>query len=104
MTTLPSDAGDGAIGVTWPRHDIDAEWCWRWCCRDDLAVARYYCRVMLTMVLPSHAVVGAAKATWPQCDIDAMSCRQQCLLGLLGHRDFQIRASASWANSNEPPP
>jgi hypothetical protein len=25
---LPSCAGDGAVGLTWPRYDGDAESCW----------------------------------------------------------------------------
>jgi hypothetical protein len=32
-TVLSSHAGDGAAKATWSRHDIDAEPCWRQCCR-----------------------------------------------------------------------
>jgi hypothetical protein len=40
MTVMPSDAGDGTVGATWPRHDVDVESCWR-----------HYCRVMMAMAL-----------------------------------------------------
>jgi hypothetical protein len=25
---MPSHAGDGAVGVTWPQRDVDAKSCW----------------------------------------------------------------------------
>jgi hypothetical protein len=37
-TVLMSHAGDDAARATWPRHDIDAESYWRWCCRVNLAM------------------------------------------------------------------
>jgi hypothetical protein len=46
---LLSHAGDDAAGVTWLRRDVDAESCWRQCCR-----------VILVMTLPgrlSHGVM-----------------------------------------------
>jgi hypothetical protein len=62
-TMLSSHAGDGIARVTWPRHEVDVESCWRQCYRD-----------MLATMLPSHASDGAAGATWPQCDVDTESC------------------------------
>jgi hypothetical protein len=35
---LLSHAGDDAVGATWPRHDVDAESCWRQCCQVMLAM------------------------------------------------------------------
>jgi hypothetical protein len=49
--------------VTQPRRDVDAESCWRWCYRDDLATVRCRCGVVLTTVLPSHANDDTAGAT-----------------------------------------
>jgi hypothetical protein len=40
-TVLLSHAGDGAVKTIWPWYDVDAESCWRRCCR-----------VMLVMTLP----------------------------------------------------
>jgi hypothetical protein len=40
VMVLPSHVGDDAVEVTWPSCDVDAESCWRHCCR-----------VMLMMVL-----------------------------------------------------
>jgi hypothetical protein len=36
---LLSYTSDSAIGVIYPRRDVDAESCWRWCCRVMLATA-----------------------------------------------------------------
>jgi hypothetical protein len=79
---LPSDAGNGATGVTWPQCDVEVESCsrgavescWRRRWRGDLAAARCRCRVMLATMLPSHAGDGATEATWPRRDINAESC------------------------------
>jgi hypothetical protein len=30
---LSSHTSNDATKVTWPRHDVDAESCWRQCCR-----------------------------------------------------------------------
>jgi hypothetical protein len=60
---MPSHAGDGTV-----------ESCWRWQCRDDMAVTRYRCRVMLVTELLNHTGDGAAKATWPRRNVDAESC------------------------------
>jgi hypothetical protein len=38
-TMLPSHASDGAVGMTWPRGNVDVESCWRQCCRVMLATA-----------------------------------------------------------------
>jgi hypothetical protein len=78
----PSHAGDGAIGATWPRRDVDVETCWRQCCRvmlamvlpGDMATVPCRCRVMLATMLLRHAGEGTAGATWPRGDIDAESC------------------------------
>jgi hypothetical protein len=43
MMVLLSHAGDGAVGATWPQHDVDAKSYWRW-----------YCRVMLATALPGQ--------------------------------------------------
>jgi hypothetical protein len=51
-TMMSSHAGDGASRSTWPRRDVEAESCWRRCCRGDLATVRYRCQVMPAMALP----------------------------------------------------
>jgi hypothetical protein len=71
---LSSHAGDGAIGVAWPRRDVDAESCWHRHCWVDLATTRYRCRVMLAMMLSSHAGGSAVGVTWPWRDVDVESC------------------------------
>jgi hypothetical protein len=60
---LLSHAGDSAAETTWLRRDINAESCWRQCCR-----------VMLASALSSHAGDSAARGTWSQRDVDAESC------------------------------
>jgi hypothetical protein len=58
-TMLPSHAGDDVAGLTWPRHDEDAESCWRRCCR-----------VVLVTTLLSPVGDGATES----CAEDAESC------------------------------
>jgi hypothetical protein len=36
---LPSHAGDGVAEAAWPWSDVDAESCWRQCCRVMLVIA-----------------------------------------------------------------
>jgi hypothetical protein len=36
---LPSHASHNVAKVTWPRRDVDAESCWRHCCRVMLVTA-----------------------------------------------------------------
>jgi hypothetical protein len=80
--SLPSHASNGAVEVTWLWRNVDAESCWRWYCRGNLATARCWCRVMLAMMLPrrlgrdamsvpSHASDGPDEATWPWRDVAA---------------------------------
>jgi hypothetical protein len=76
---LLSHAGDGAVGVTWPRHDVDVDSCWRWRCWGDLAAALHRCRVMLAMVLSSHAGDGTTEST-TRC-----RCRVKLATVLLSH-------------------
>jgi hypothetical protein len=38
VTMLSSHAGDDVARATWPRHDVDAESCWRQCYRVMLAM------------------------------------------------------------------
>jgi hypothetical protein len=38
VTILPSHAGDGDVGATWLRRDVEVESCWRQRCQGDLAV------------------------------------------------------------------
>jgi hypothetical protein len=72
-TVLLSHAGDGAVGVTWPRHDVDVESCWRWRCWGDLAAALHRCRVMLATVLSSHAGDGTTESTRSRHGVDVES-------------------------------
>jgi hypothetical protein len=72
-TMLPSHDSDGATEATWSQHDVEAESCWRQCCRGDLAAARYRCRLMPVSMLPSHDGDGAAEATWSWRAIDVES-------------------------------
>jgi hypothetical protein len=46
-TMLPSHADDGAVKVTCPRHDVDAE-----------SYGQQCCRVILVMVLPRKLGCG----------------------------------------------
>jgi hypothetical protein len=62
-TVLLSHASDGAVEMTWPQHNVDAESYWRWYYRGDFAVARYRSRVMLVTLMLSHAGDGAADVT-----------------------------------------
>jgi hypothetical protein len=62
---VPRRFGCGAMYMLSHADDDAFESCWRWQCRDDLAVARCTCRVMLAMVLPSHASDGTVEVTWP---------------------------------------
>jgi hypothetical protein len=48
VTMLSSHASDGAAGVTLPWRNVDAESCWRHCCR-----------VMLATVLVGRLRYGA---------------------------------------------
>jgi hypothetical protein len=48
-TMLPSHAGDCATEVTWPRCNVNAESCWRPCCRVILVMALQL-KVVLAMV------------------------------------------------------
>jgi hypothetical protein len=77
--------------MSMPSHasDSSTEWCWRWCYRGDLAVARCWCQVMLaialpwrfgrgTMLMPSHAGDDAVVAIWLWHDVYAESCWRQC--------------------------
>jgi hypothetical protein len=65
---LLSHTSDGAVGATWPRHDVDAELYWSQCCqvmlamalRGNLTTARYRCQVILATMLPSHPGDGTA--------------------------------------------
>jgi hypothetical protein len=50
-----SYAGDGAIEVTWPQHDVDVESCWRQCCH-----------VMLVIVLQLKIVLAIVRLCNPQ--------------------------------------
>jgi hypothetical protein len=74
--SLPSHSSDGIAEVAWSWHDVIVESCRRWYYRDDLAMVRCRCQVMLAMVLPkrlgwgamslmSHAGNGVAEVTWP---------------------------------------
>jgi hypothetical protein len=38
VMVLLSQDNDDTAGVTWPRRDVDAESCWRQCCRVMLAM------------------------------------------------------------------
>jgi hypothetical protein len=85
--SVMSHAGDGATKATWPWRDVVvshvdngvAESCWRWCCRGDLAVARYQCRVMMATVPSSHAGDGAATQGYTACGkiVQPLSLRHQ---------------------------
>jgi hypothetical protein len=54
-TMLPSHAGDGAVGATWPRRGVNAKSCWQQCCR-----------VMLAMALQLKVVLAVVRLCSPQ--------------------------------------
>jgi hypothetical protein len=59
-TVLSSDVGDGAVKVTCLRCDVDAESCWRWCCRVMLAMVTQL-KVVLAVVRFLAPELGASK-------------------------------------------
>jgi hypothetical protein len=86
VRVLLSHASDGVVNAIWPRHDVDAESCWQWHYRGDLATAECRCRVMLAIMLSSHASDGATDMTWPRRDVDAESCCRVMLVTALLRR------------------
>jgi hypothetical protein len=52
---MPSHAGGGAVEMTWPWRDVDAESCRRW-----------HCRVMLVMALQLKVVLVVVRLCSPQ--------------------------------------
>jgi hypothetical protein len=83
---LPSHPGDGAVGTTWLRREVDAKSCWRQCatrvtwprCDVDVESCYQQCyRVMLAAMLLSHAGNGATGVIWSWRDVDVESCWRQ---------------------------
>jgi hypothetical protein len=67
VMSMLSHAGNNAV-----------ESCSKRCCQNDLAAARYGCRVMLAMMLLSHVGDDATGATWLLRDVYVESYRRQC--------------------------
>jgi hypothetical protein len=62
VMVLPSHAGYGATGATWPRRDVDIESYSRWCCRVMLAMALPGRFGRGVMWMPSKASNGVVKS------------------------------------------
>jgi hypothetical protein len=64
MTMLPSLVGDGTIGATGPRRDVDVESCWRHNAAE--SCWRHCCRVMLVMALQLKVVLAVVRLCSPR--------------------------------------
>jgi hypothetical protein len=67
MMSIPSHASDGAIGATWPQHDINTESCWLQRCRTMLAMTLPRQLGRNAMSMSSHASDGATESYWHWC-------------------------------------
>jgi hypothetical protein len=55
VTMLPNHASDSVAEATWLLHNVDAESCWRQCCR-----------VMLSMMLQLKVVLAVVRLRSPR--------------------------------------